>query len=54
MAELVTERKRVYTLNMDLLKKVNNIAVSISKYESTITARDRNSKERGRDRRSDD
>jgi hypothetical protein len=41
IAELVTERKRVYTLNMDLLKKVNDNAVSVSKYESTITARDR-------------
>jgi hypothetical protein len=41
MAELVTERKRVYSLNMELVKKLNDNAVSVSKFQSTITARDR-------------
>jgi hypothetical protein len=41
MAELVTERKPVYSLfNMELVKKLNNNAVSISKFQLTITARD--------------
>ena len=41
MAELVTERKRVYSLNMELVKKLNDNAVSVSKFQSTITAHDR-------------
>jgi hypothetical protein len=42
MAELVTEqRKWVYSLNMELVKTINDNDVSISKFQSTITARDR-------------
>jgi hypothetical protein len=41
MAELVTERKRVYSLNMELVKKLSENAVSVSKFQSTITGRDR-------------
>jgi hypothetical protein len=40
MAELVTEQKWVYTLNMEIVKKLNDNAISVSKFQSTITARD--------------
>jgi hypothetical protein len=38
MAELVTERKRVHSLNVELVKKLNDNAVSVSKFQSTITS----------------
>jgi hypothetical protein len=41
LSELVTERKRVYSLNMELVKKLNDNAVSVSKFQSTITSCDR-------------
>jgi hypothetical protein len=41
IAELVTERKRVYTLNQDLIKKLQDNAANVTKFQSTITARDR-------------
>jgi hypothetical protein len=41
MAELVTEWKRVYSLNMELVKKLNNNAIKVSKFQLTITAPDR-------------
>jgi hypothetical protein len=41
IAELVTERKRVYTLNQELVKKIHADSASSSKFQSTINARDR-------------
>jgi hypothetical protein len=40
MTELVTEWKLVYSLDMELVKKLNDNAVSVSKFQLTITARD--------------
>jgi hypothetical protein len=41
IAELVTERKRVYTLNQELVKRLYADASSNAKFQSTINARDR-------------
>jgi hypothetical protein len=39
MAELVIERKRVYALNQDLVKKLQDNAVNATKFQSTISDR---------------
>jgi hypothetical protein len=41
MAELVIEWKRVYSLNQELVKKLQDNTANVSKFRSTITACDR-------------
>jgi hypothetical protein len=41
IAKLVTERKRVNSLNQDLVKKLQDNASNVTKFRSAITARDR-------------
>jgi hypothetical protein len=41
MAELVSEWERVYSLNQELVKKLQDNAANVSKFQSTIAARDK-------------